>query len=296
MNCQKYQELISCLIDGELSDAEKARLENHIASCPECRAMYEDFAALSCMMDGGMEEVPDSLHDKIMSGVKAAKRAKKPLIIRLRPYMAAAACLVVAVGAVFAMRNGAGYDMSANSTSAAAPGAASYGYSGGATDDSLADCAMPADTPAEAPRESAEESTESYFSGSDMADSNAGAEAPRSEESATNEPAADYGIDGALNDIQLTIARIDSAALITLMTDGSTKSTAISDLEALSEALEPMDFHDELDFVTSALLELKCGSEIFILELCYAGEALIVRYDGEYWFGCASVEEFLAIE
>lgn len=294
MNCEKYQELISCLIDGEITPEERAELEKHIASCPECKAMYEDFSALSDMMDDSMAQVPDSLHEKIMSGVKstAAKKSKKPLIIRLRPYMAAAACLVVAVGAVFAARNGVSLDTAANSTAAAAPGAASYGYASGTMEDTTADCAIPADTPAEAPKES----TESYFSGSDMADSNAGAEAPRSEEPVTNEPEASYEIDAAPGDIQLSFAHMESARLTTFMTDGSSKTVAITDLQALSEALEPMDFYEELDFNTSALLELVCGGQVCTLELYYAGEALIVRHGDEYWFAVVSVQEFLDIK
>lgn len=295
MNCQQYQELISCLIDGELSAEEKALIESHIDSCPECRAMYEDFLALSGMMEDSLADAPDSRHNKIMAGVKyaAAKKTKKPLIIRLRPYMAAAACLVVVVGAVFAMRNGVGYDMAAKST-ASAPSA--YGYAGGtAADDSLeADCSFPASAPAESIEDAG-------LSGADRADRNdiadeadtPCAEAP---ESPADEPSANFGTDSTLNDIQLSTLQIDSATLISIMTDGSAKNTAITDLDALSEALKPLDFHEEPDFNTSALLELKCGSETYILELCYAGEALIVRYNGEYWFASASVEEFLSIK
>ena len=119
-DCAKYQELISCLIDGELTEHQAAELEQHMAHCPECMAMYRDFSAVSGCVSSGMEKVPAGLHDSIMSGVKAAakaKKAKKPVIVRLRPYMAAAACLVVIVGAVFALRDGVSFETASNSSS-----------------------------------------------------------------------------------------------------------------------------------------------------------------------------------
>ena len=44
--CDEYVDLISAAIDGALSEEETARLEEHLARCPECRALYEDFAAI----------------------------------------------------------------------------------------------------------------------------------------------------------------------------------------------------------------------------------------------------------
>jgi len=299
MNCEKYQELISCLFDGEINPEEKIELEKHIASCPQCRAIYEDFTALSHMMDESMAEMPDSLHEKIMSGVRSAKKAKKPAIIRLRPYMAAAACFVVVIGAVFALRDGVRLDMMSNKSASAAPEAAadraapadkpasgydSYGYSGsnGAVDDSLSkDCSedvaevpmemapdVPADEPAAEP------------------------EAPRADETDRGESS-----NSAIFSYQDIFTRaIDSACLSTLMSDGSTKKTSITDLDALSKALEPMDLYEHTDFNLSATLELVCGDDIFTLELYYAGDALIVRCGGECWFANASVQEFLSIK
>ena len=299
MNCEKYQELISCLLDGEISPEEKIELENHIASCPQCRAMYEDFVALSGMMGESMADVPDSLHEKIMSGVRSAKKVKKPAIIRLRPYMAAAACFVVVIGAVFALRGGVKLDMMSNKSASAAPEAAadraapadkpasgydSYGYSGstGAADDSLdkATSEDAAEVPMEmAPDEPADEPA-------------AEPEAPMANETDRGE-----NFNSPIFSYQDILARsIDSASLSTLMSDGSTKTVYISDLEALSKALEPMDFYEDTDFNISAILELVCGDEIFTLELYYAGDALIVRCGGECWFANDSVQEFLSIK
>lgn len=104
-DCAKIQEMISAMLDGEISAGERAAIEAHIALCPECAAMYADFTALSEGMVEMCEEVPAALHDKIMNGVHAASKPKKGLLISLRPYMSAAACLVVIVGAIFALRD-----------------------------------------------------------------------------------------------------------------------------------------------------------------------------------------------
>lgn len=305
MNCEKYQELISCLIDGEISPEEKSELENHMASCTQCRAMYEDFAALSDMMDSSMAEVPDSLHDKIMSGVRSAKKARKPLIIRLRPYMAAAACFVVVLGAVFALRDGVSLDMISNKAASAAPEAALG---------AAADCTLPASKPADDngidyygatsntgasdDASSAETSEDAVDIPMEMAP-DMPAEAPEAQPEAPMASETDRGKNfNSMNfSYQEIFTRsIDSATLITITSDGSTKKVSISDLKALSKALEPTDFYEDEDFNLSAILELVCGDEIFTLELCYVGDVLIVRSGSEYWFASASIQEFLSIK
>src|SRR5690349_5016300 len=43
MNCERAIELISARIDGELSPADDAALESHLAECPSCAAAAEAF-------------------------------------------------------------------------------------------------------------------------------------------------------------------------------------------------------------------------------------------------------------
>ena len=107
-DCERFEELLSALLDGELSGQEEAEARAHLAACPECRAIYGAFAAVGAAIAG--EDVPDTLHDGIMAKVHAAEKAKKTqsVIVRLRPILAAAACLVVLVGTVFALKNSLG--------------------------------------------------------------------------------------------------------------------------------------------------------------------------------------------
>ena len=122
--CERYEELISALLDGELSAEEEAEVRAHMADCPDCRAMYEAFAAVGEALRE--QDVPDTLHSGIMETVTAAEKASRTqhTIVRLRPVLAAAACLVVLVGTVFALKNTVGFGRVAMKSSEAAPQAA----------------------------------------------------------------------------------------------------------------------------------------------------------------------------
>lgn len=93
-DCEKCREMISCLLDGELSQAEQSFVREHIAACPECRSVYDAFSAVSAQLHEE-EPLPDGLHEKIMSGIKA--RPKKKTGIVWIKYLSAAACLALVI-------------------------------------------------------------------------------------------------------------------------------------------------------------------------------------------------------
>ena len=93
-DCEKCREMISCLLDGELSQAEQSFVREHIAACPECRSVYDAFSAVSAQLHEE-EPLPDGLHEKIMSGIKA-KPKKKTGIVWIK-YLSAAACLALVI-------------------------------------------------------------------------------------------------------------------------------------------------------------------------------------------------------
>ena len=107
--CERYEEMISALLDGELSGEDEAALRAHMEACPSCRAMYEAFAAVGGAVRG--QDVPATLHEGIMTKVRAAERAGKTqhTIIRLRPILAAAACFIVLIGTAVALNNTTGF-------------------------------------------------------------------------------------------------------------------------------------------------------------------------------------------
>lgn len=93
-DCEKCREMISCLLDGELSQAEQSFVREHIAACTECRSVYDAFSAVSEQMHEE-EPLPDGLHEKIMSGIKA-KPKKKTGIVWIK-YLSVAACLALVI-------------------------------------------------------------------------------------------------------------------------------------------------------------------------------------------------------
>ena len=155
--CERWEQMISALLDGELSPEEETELRAHMAACPDCAAMYEAFAAVGAAVRA--QDVPDTLHVQIMETVHAAQKASRTQskIVRLRPILAAAACLIFVVGTVFALKNTVGFGRSAMKSERAdatmeapmAPGSnATFaaGKTGGASAAAAPDMAMAEDT------------------------------------------------------------------------------------------------------------------------------------------------------
>lgn len=116
-SCEKYQELISCLVDGVIAEDEKKELMEHIAVCPECAELLKIYTEISAATDGDAEP-PEALLSGVMEGVRkinAEKSApKKKAKITFLRWAAAAACfaLVCFVG-VRSLHMGKSADMAA---------------------------------------------------------------------------------------------------------------------------------------------------------------------------------------
>lgn len=105
-SCTYYQELISSLVDGELSDEENEALMLHMNTCSRCNAMYAVFHDLSDILSEEPAPLPEGLHENIMAGVRRSelkKRNRRMRRVGLRTAMTAAACavLVLAAAATF---------------------------------------------------------------------------------------------------------------------------------------------------------------------------------------------------
>ena len=57
-DCEKYQELISRMLDDDLSREERDDLAEHVRRCPDCAAVYVAFRSLSESIGGELDEVP----------------------------------------------------------------------------------------------------------------------------------------------------------------------------------------------------------------------------------------------
>ena len=101
--CEHYQELISRMLDDDLSKAERSALAAHVKSCPDCAAVYVAFRSVSEHLSSDLEEVPAAVHENIMAEVRRDSiRAKNSVHRSHRAWhtvLTIAACLVLVVAA-----------------------------------------------------------------------------------------------------------------------------------------------------------------------------------------------------
>ncbi len=101
--CEDYQELISRMLDGDLSRAERDELAAHVKSCPDCAAVYVAFRSLSENLGADLAEPPASVHENVMAEIRRdqLRRKNKSAAAHRRWHyaLAAAACLVLIVAA-----------------------------------------------------------------------------------------------------------------------------------------------------------------------------------------------------
>lgn len=129
--CERYEIMISALLDGELDERDQAELSAHVAGCERCGALAAAFAAVSGTLAESLEEPPAQLHGAVMEKVEAAAKVKRGRnrFMLLRPIIAAAACVAVVVITLLAANRGV---QNAENTSAAAPETAVYAAAGSA--------------------------------------------------------------------------------------------------------------------------------------------------------------------
>ena len=97
--CDIYREMISEMLDGELSEPQKTELMTHLATCRDCARVYDAFAFISSSIDEGAEP-PASLAADVMSSIaaKGAKSASAKKRGAVLPRLAAlAACLAIVI-------------------------------------------------------------------------------------------------------------------------------------------------------------------------------------------------------
>jgi len=101
MNCERYLDLISARLDGEVTVQEEAELTAHLQECPACRAIAQQMQGLHSALDCvGEVDAPAALAQNVMAQIKKEKRHSRR---RLAHQLASlAACLVLCVTAWYA--------------------------------------------------------------------------------------------------------------------------------------------------------------------------------------------------
>ena len=98
-NCAVMQEWISRMLDEELNAEEQAALAKHLETCPDCRALYEAFSAVSGALREDLEEPPESLRENVMAEIRREEIRKKNRRPRWAVLtVAAAAALALGLG------------------------------------------------------------------------------------------------------------------------------------------------------------------------------------------------------
>lgn len=113
MDCDKYLELMSAALDGELTAEDRRALDSHLAVCPECAALYQTLCGQSAALRELDCEVPTDLKQRIMENLpEQEKPAEHIKPVRWTPKtgrvihwkrwapVAAAACLALVVALV----------------------------------------------------------------------------------------------------------------------------------------------------------------------------------------------------
>lgn len=77
MSCEKYRELISADLDGELNKEEREVLEKHLSDCAECRRLAEELKKMRVMaVSSEFENMPIELENKILTKTVHVQKKK----------------------------------------------------------------------------------------------------------------------------------------------------------------------------------------------------------------------------
>lgn len=91
MKCEDCRALLSALLDGELSEHERAAVMEHLSECDECRAVFNDLSVSHELLASmGEEDVPEGFSARVMQRVHAVRMRRT-----LRRVSGFAACLAL---------------------------------------------------------------------------------------------------------------------------------------------------------------------------------------------------------
>lgn len=92
-DCDKYIEMISAMVDGELTAEQEAELRTHIDQCGECARVYDAFLGISDALAEDLIAPPETLAKGVMYKIKMQKKGGNRFAFGR--YTAIAACLAL---------------------------------------------------------------------------------------------------------------------------------------------------------------------------------------------------------
>jgi len=69
MNHETLKEKVFAFYDNELPPGERAAVEAHLLSCPECRALHEDWARTAAALSHGVTPSPAGFTNRVMARI-----------------------------------------------------------------------------------------------------------------------------------------------------------------------------------------------------------------------------------
>ena len=74
MNCEVAYPLINAMVDGEINDAHRADLEEHLSACAECRSIADSLRLVDASLTQAFEPGRDAamqIADRVTAGLDA---------------------------------------------------------------------------------------------------------------------------------------------------------------------------------------------------------------------------------
>jgi len=83
MTCKKYGLLMSAVLDGEASEKEKNKLNEHIAHCSSCAKEFEELKRVKKFTSLRIAEAaPDFFETRVLQRVKDGQASRRPAYIK----------------------------------------------------------------------------------------------------------------------------------------------------------------------------------------------------------------------
>jgi len=113
MTCERFEELLSAYLEGELSLEEKREMDGHLASCLACAELLTVFRETQAALKGFPEVEPGPALMARLYAIPEKKRFFQPVfdfLVRpsLQPVFAALSALFIAISFVFFVPQGRG--------------------------------------------------------------------------------------------------------------------------------------------------------------------------------------------
>lgn len=105
-SCAEYEALVSAFLDGEVTEAERSALAEHLTGCPACQRYFDDLVAIHDAFDQEEAGVPPDFTAAVMERVRAVPQEREEKVLpfpRWRRWAALAACCAIAAAGLWSL-------------------------------------------------------------------------------------------------------------------------------------------------------------------------------------------------